>query len=253
MGHDELRLLTWNVDGLNESQLGERMERLCLEIMIGGDLRRAVAGAPTAPMPHVIALQEVVRVAHRAYFAPHLGAAGFTLWPEAPVDGREHYELVAVRAPWVLERCERRPFTESPLARAGTLATIRHAVSGRRALVITGHLESLRSGHEARLAQAREIAGWMREADLPAVFAGDTNLREAEWQELEPSLGVRDVFVALGAPKRARVTWRPEGEMRAGFRFDRVWTTGALEARELRLRSVPRASDHAGVEALLAV
>lgn len=251
---DELRLLTWNVDGLNESQLGERMERLCLEIMIGGDLARAAAGHATAPMPHVLLLQEVVRVAHRAYFGPHLGAAGFTVWPDAPIPDREHYELVAVRAPWILENCERRPFTESPLARAGTLATIRHASSGRRALVITGHLESLRSGHDARLAQAREIAGWMREAGLPAAFAGDTNLREAEWQALEPELAdLRDAFVALGSPKRARVTWRPEGEARAGFRFDRVWTTGSIEPREMKLRSVPRASDHAGVEVALTV
>src|SRR5690606_11792580 len=150
-------------------------------------------------------------------------------------------------------RCERRPFAESPLARAGTLATLRHAVSGRRLLVITGHLDSLRSGHDARLAQAREIAGWMREAEVPAVFAGDTNLRDAEWQELEPAVAVRDAFEALGSRRRSRVTWRPEGEARAGYRFDRVWTTGAIEARELRLRSVARASDHAGVEVVLAV
>ncbi|UJR83243.1 endonuclease/exonuclease/phosphatase family protein [Sandaracinus amylolyticus] len=250
--NEELRLLTWNVDGLNESQLGERMERLCLEILIGGDLARAASGAPTAPMPHVLALQEVVRVAHRGYFAPHLAAAGFTIWPEAPID-REHYEVIAARAPWTIERCERRPFADSALARAGTIATLRHAPSDRRVVVITAHMESLRSGSESRLAQAREIATWMRDAPEGAIFAGDTNLRESEWDVVASELGVRDVFLELGAPKSARVTWRPENDRRAGFRFDRVWTAGAIDARSMRLRSVPRASDHAGVEVSLGV
>src|SRR5690606_25979780 len=105
-------------------------------------------------------LQEVVRVAHRAYFQPHLSAAGFTLWPHGTPDEREYYEVLAVRAPWTFERCERRAFTESPLARAGTIATLRHAQTEQRFVVITGHLESLRSGEGARLEQAREIASW---------------------------------------------------------------------------------------------
>lgn len=247
----ELRVLTWNVNGLDETQLGERTERLCLEILVGGDLARAAAGAPLAPMPHVLALQEVVRVSHRAVLAPHLAAAGYALWPEAPLPDREHYEMLAVRAPWTIERCERRPFGESPLARAGTIATLRRAGAEERLTVITGHLESLRNGSDARIAQAREIAGWLRDAGGPAVFAGDTNLRDAEWQAVEHELGVRDVFVALGSPKTARVTWRPENDRRAGFRFDRVWIAGALEARGIRLRSSPRNSDHAGVEAVL--
>ena len=246
----ELRILTWNVDGLNETQLGERTERLCLEILVGGDLARAAAGAALPPMPHVIALQEVVRVSHRAVLGPHLSAAGYALWPGAPLD-REHYELLAVRAPWTIERCERRPFADSPLARAGTIATLRHAGSDDTVTVITAHLESLRNGSGPRLAQSREIAGWMLDAGGPALFAGDTNLREAEWQELEGELGVRDVFLELGSPSAARVTWRPENDRRAGFRFDRVWTAGALEARSMRLRSSPRNSDHAGVEVLL--
>lgn len=246
----DLRVLTWNVDGLNESQLGERMERLCLEILVGGDLARAAAGAPTPPMPHVLALQEVVRVAHRAYLGPHLSAAGYSLWPDAPLVDREYYEVLAVRAPWTFERCERRPFEDSPLARACTIATLRHGASEQRVTVMTGHLESLRNGSDARLSQAREIASWMQGEPHPAIFAGDTNLRDAEWEAIEGELGVRDVFVELGSPRSARVTWRPENG-RAGFRFDRVWTTGDITARTIALRSSPRNSDHAGVESVL--
>lgn len=247
----DVRILTWNVDGLDEARLGERMERICLEVLVGGDLARAAAGEPTPPMPHVLALQEVVRVAHRAYFGPHLAAAGYSLWPEAPPGDREHYELLAVRTPWAIERAEPRPFAQSPLGRAGVVATLRHRGEDRRLTVITGHLESLRSGSDARLAQAREIAGWMRGASGPAIFAGDTNLRDAEWQTVAGELGVRDVFEELGSPRSARVTWRPEDERRGGFRFDRVWVAGGISARAIRLRSTPGSSDHAGVEALL--
>lgn len=253
----EIRVLTWNVNGLDETQLGERTERLCLEILVGGDLARAAAGAALPPMPQVLALQEVVRVSHRAVLAPHLSAAGYALWPAAPLEDREHYELLAVRAPWTIERCERRPFEDSPLARAGTIATMLHGLSGERVTVITGHLESLRNGADARIAQTLEIAEWMRACAGPALFAGDTNLREGEWDAAQRQLAargetLRDAFIELGSPAAAKVTWRPENDRRAGFRFDRVWLGGAIEARSMRLRRSPRNSDHAGVEVVVA-
>jgi tyrosyl-DNA phosphodiesterase 2 len=245
-----LRVLTWNVDGLNESRLGQRMETICLEILIGGDLHAALEGARTPPMPDVVALQEVVRVAHRGYFAPHFSAAGFSLWPAEAPDDREHYELIAVRPPWVLEHCERRPLEPSPLGRACTVATLRHGASGRRLTALTAHLESLRSGREARLAQVAQIEAWMREAGTPAVFAGDTNLRDAEWRALAPERSPRDAFEELGSPPDARATWWPEEDAR-GFRFDRVWLAGPVRARTLSLRHRPRASDHDAVEVCL--
>ncbi|HJL17984.1 MAG TPA: endonuclease/exonuclease/phosphatase family protein [Sandaracinaceae bacterium LLY-WYZ-13_1] len=246
-----LDLVTWNVDGLNESRLGQRMERLCLEILVGGDLKAALAGAPTPPMPHVVALQEVVHVAYRGYFAPHFAAAGYRLWPTRAPAESEYWELLAVRPPWTLVHAERRPFAHSPLGRAGTVAELVHGASGARATVITGHLESLRSGAEARVDQAREIAGWLREADGPAVFAGDTNLREREARTLaEPP---RDAFVEAGSPATERDTWHPDAEEGGpGFRFDRVWLAGPIHVRRLRLRR-SRASDHHGVEVRLAI
>lgn len=245
-----LRALTWNVEGLNESRLGQRMEKICLEILVGGDLAAAVAGAPTPPMPHVVALQEVVRVAHRGYFAPHFGAAGYTVWPENPPGDSEYYELLAVRPPWQLTQCERQPFDVSPLGRTCTRATIRHSGSERTVTVLTAHLESLRSGHEPRLAQVAQIDAWMRGAEGPAVFAGDTNLRDAEWDVVAPELALRDAFEEAGAPTRSRVTWRPpEGE--GGFRFDRVWLAGPIRVRAFGLRHCPRSTDHEGVEVSL--
>jgi endonuclease/exonuclease/phosphatase family metal-dependent hydrolase len=246
-----LRVLSWNAEGLNESQLGKRMEKLCLEILIGGDLAAAMAGRPTPPMPHVVTLQEVVRVAQRGYFAPHFRSAGYALWPDGPPGESDHYELIAVRPPWEIEHVERRPFTDSPLGRACTIARLRATGSGERVTVMTAHLESLRSGHEPRLAQCREIDRWMREGEL-AVFAGDTNLRESEWAAVKGEVAMRDAFVEAGSPPAARITWRPEDDAR-GFRFDRIWLAGAIAVKDFRLRSCPRASDHEGVEARLAL
>lgn len=249
---ETLRVLTWNVDGLNESRLGQRMEQVCLEVLVGGDLRAAIEGRPTPPMPGVIVLQEVVHVGHRGYFAPHLSAAGFTMWPTAAPADTEHYELLAVGPRWSIEACERRPFDHSPLGRACTVASIRQRASGRRLTVLTAHMESLRSGKDARLDQARQIDAWMRAADGPAIFAGDTNLRASEWRALARGVGFRDAFEVLGSPADARVTWRPE-DAEVGFRFDRVWLAGPVEARELKVRERPTVSDHAAVEATLTI
>ncbi len=246
-----LRVLTWNAEGLNETQLGQRTERLCLEILIGGDLAAAMAGKPTPPMPHVIALQEVVRIAHRGYFAPHFGSAGYTLWPDGPPGESDHYELISERPPWRIEHVERRPFEDSPLGRACTIARLVHADSGERVTFMTAHLESLKSGREPRIAQCLDIDRWMR-GEERAVFAGDTNLRESEWEIVRDEVSMRDAFVEAGSPPSARVTWRPEDDAR-GFRFDRIWFAGALGVRDFRRRSCARASDHDGVEALFAI
>jgi endonuclease/exonuclease/phosphatase family metal-dependent hydrolase len=243
-----LRLLTWNVEGLNETRLGQRMEKLCLAMLVGTDLRAALAGAAMPPMPEVIALQEVVRVAHLGYFSPHLVAAGFRVWPAEPLE-RSHYELLAVRPPWTLNHIERRAFASSPLRREATVATISDGAAPP-VTVVTAHLESLRSGREPRLAQLREIDAWLRAAPGPGVFAGDTNLRDEEWSLVSDALKLRDAFVEAGSPKAARVTWRPAGAARGGARFDRILLGRSVAVRELRLRS-SRASDHDGLEALL--
>lgn len=242
---EPLRVLTWNTDGLNTTRLGARMEKICLEILIGGDLRAALEGRPVPPPPHVVALQEVVHVAMRGYFAKHLSAAGFAFYPEDRPGISEYWELLAVRPPWRLVHAERRPFDFSPLGRALTEITI-EGPDGRTLRVLTAHLESLRSGHQPRLSQAAEIDEAMCGRD--AIFLGDTNLRDAETREL--ALEARDAWAELGGPKRARDTWWPE-ESDRGFRFDRVWLSGAPKPLSMKTRRRSKLSDHAALEATI--
>ena len=70
-----LRVLTWNVEGLETTRLDSRAERICHELLLGMDVKQALAGEPSPPMPEVICLQEVVPRVHVAKLRPHLGAA----------------------------------------------------------------------------------------------------------------------------------------------------------------------------------
>jgi endonuclease/exonuclease/phosphatase family metal-dependent hydrolase len=246
----ELDLLTWNVDGLDERHLDVRSEAACLEVLL----------QPTHP--HVVCLQEVVARSFHAHFVPHFRHAGFRPFPARPPDNANYFDVVFVREPLVVEDTRREPFPSSRLGRA--LTTLRIAGSEGTFVVMTGHLESLREGSEERKIQLAEVARRLRNPDTLALFAGDTNLREAETEGLLD--GVGDAWTMMGSPAELRHTWDPSAtpNIRGGkgwrpLRFDRVllgagWTTTALA---LVGRSPVEAadglwpSDHVGVRVTL--
>lgn len=245
-----LRVLTWNLEGLETTRLDSRAERICHELLLGMDVKQAMAGKRSPPMPEVVCLQEVVPRVHVAKLRPHLSAAGFGLWPEAPPREEGDYVLIAARPPWRIVDAAYRPFDDSPLGR-GWVEALLEREGGARALVLTAHLESLRSGAESRVAQVRQLdARLHEEPDVPALFAGDTNLRKAEWDEAGAAM--TDAWVAAGSPARHRDTWWPP-EAERGLRFDRVWldTQRDWEVSALRTRRRERLSDHAALEARL--
>lgn len=239
-----LHALSWNIGANDEVRVGQRMEKLCLEILLGGDLMAAMQGRPLKPLPELLLLQEMTRRAWVSAFSGHLKAAGFVSYPEVPLD-REDHCLLAVRPPWSFVKVEFRDFENSPLRRQALWATLRHA-DGTEVCVCTAHMESLRSGGDARLSQAREIDQWLHE--VPAgIFVGDTNLRRAEWEDLAPDFRSKDAFEVAGRPSQARHTWLHEASRR-GYRFDRAWLRG-VELGQFWLRKPPRnATDHFGVE-----
>ncbi len=223
-----------------------------MEIFLGGDLGAAMSGAAPPPLPDVLAFQEMTRLAW-GYARHHLGAAGFHCYPDTPPD-REDYTLLAVRPPWRLADVSYRAFTDGGLRR-GCLSGTLHR-DDLRVRMLSGHMESLRSGAEARLGQAREIDGWLHESSAPAFFVGDTNLRDTEWKVLRPTVRALDAYELMGRPPSGRVTWwSPRGH---GFRFDRAWLsaegqTPHLRPLSMKLRRAGKASDHAGLELALAL
>lgn len=235
-------LVTWNLNGLADQHLDERTEAAITEILFGGDMLAMLESGRPPDLPDVVLLQEVVERTYRAHVVPHLRAAGFAIVPSEP-PARGYFEVAAVRerairkARWV-------PFPRSGQGRA----LLELELDG--ITVMTAHLESLKPGAPVRVEQAAFVLdrlAWR----APAVFAGDTNLRAAEWDSLEPG-GVVDAWEAVGSPKADRDTW-------GKARYDRVWVAGDLRVTSFRrlgtvdvegLGEPP--SDHVGLRVSLA-
>ncbi|MBO6938750.1 MAG: hypothetical protein JJ863_27525 [Deltaproteobacteria bacterium] len=256
----QVHVLTWNLDGLTTRRVDRRAEEACVAMVLGQTLREAVEGKPSRPPPQVIALQEVVKRIHLSTLRPHLEAAGFSLFPPDPAREDGDYSMIAARPPWTLLRGRDGALTESPLARRWVEVQLRHD-DGSRLRVITAHLESLRSGSGSRAAQAAEIDRMLGDPDAPpTVFLGDTNLRASEWRAIQRDLAMRDAFDLAGRPPRHSPTWWPRDDdgkptYERGFRFDRIWLDPGHEwtVQRFQTRRHPRISDHAALEAHLAL
>ncbi len=246
----QLRLLTWNINGLDEKRIGPRMEKLCLNVLVGGDLRAALEGRETRPVPDIVVFQEMTRRAYTSQIRNHFRAAGFQLVPfEVPRDV-EDYLLIGVRPPFEIDKTNLDPFLFSPLGRSCLKADI--TCEGRRFRVMTAHMESLASGSEARVEQLDQLGGWIERATVPCVFAGDTNLRQREWKARDPDLEIIDAYDAADRPREYGPTWWTDDGSRA-FRFDRVFFDAASswQVESFTTRVLPVSSDHAGVEVVL--
>lgn len=128
-----------------------------------------------------------------------------------------------------IEQAERVLFPSSFMGRALVWAD----VAGWR--VMTAHMESLRDGSRARKAQLSAVMAALDAAGRPAVFGGDTNLRDAE---VPPLADARDAWRLSGAPEDRRYTWdlvrnrnkTMPGGRRPRARYDRVFVSGCRVA-----------------------
>jgi tyrosyl-DNA phosphodiesterase 2 len=245
----ELELLTWNLNGLDEAALGPRVEAAVQDVLLGSRLEALLAaGAAPRPPPQVVVFQEVTRAMFHALLRPHLEKAGFTLHPGAPPD-RTYFELGAVRAPARVLEHRAEPLDRSQYGRWQHALRLEHAGATWR--VLHAHLDSgpEKATSAIREAQVRALAQQLEGGG--AVFAGDTNLRDAEWRRAREGLALVDAWEAAGSDPSARFTWIG-GHRKA--RFDRVWVTPDVEVRRFELvgdRPVAPGgappSDHLGV------
>lgn len=220
-------VVSWNVAGLHAGA-DERAEAQCLAVLL------------SEPMPHVVALQEVVRRTWFGHWRPHLAAAGFRVAGDPTATDSEYFCVLAVRGPLEVVAW---PFAPSRMGRRCTVAR-----SGGWTFA-TAHLESERAGADLRIAQAAAVAGALRAEPGPAAFVGDTNLRAEEEARVDGLGEVTDAWVAAGRPAAAAVTWRGG---RASARFDRVWCNGAAGVAAVdTLPTDPALSDHAALRARL--
>ena len=234
-----MRVVTWNLNGLDDTDLDVRTEAAVMEALLGGPPERVLLGeGPPAELPDVLLFQEVVERSYVAHLSPHLSAAGYRLYPPR-IPQRSYFEVIAVREPHRIESAVTR---DLPLSGQGRQLLEVRLEGGVR--LYTAHLESLRVGAPSRRMQAAHVAEILRAAPGLAIFGGDTNLRESEVPALD---GLCDAWEATGRVPEDRATWG------AHARYDRVWIAGGtaesfslLGQTSGHWGSVP--SDHVGLE-----
>lgn len=205
-----MKLVSWNLNGLEDRNLDMRTEAAMFEILLGAPIEDAMADGYKANTPDIVVLQEVVERTYHAHIVPHLKAAGFTIYPDAPTE-RSYFEVIAVRHKSF--EVSYTPFSYSDQGRGLTTLKLDDLT------VMTAHLESMKPGASMRVDQAQVVLDEMAK-NASCIFAGDTNLRKSEWSVLNHA-SVKDAWVSMDSPKAHKVTWQQE---KCKTRYDRIWT-----------------------------
>lgn len=235
-----MKLVTWNLNGLEDRNLDVRTESAMFQLLLGAPIEQVMSGGFKPDTPDIVLLQEVVPRTFHAHVVPHLKAAGFTIYPDAPSE-RSYFEVIAVRSP-ILETSYI-PFSYTRQGRGLSKVCIDGLT------ILTAHLESEKQGASRRKDQAAWVLEQMNTSEA-CIFGGDTNLRKSEWDSLN-SEKINDAWESAGSPKVHHATW--EQHPYKG-RYDRVWTQGLniKKFETLGTKHVQgideRPSDHRGVK-----
>ncbi|CAE1267020.1 TDP2 [Acanthosepion pharaonis] len=208
-----IRLLSWNIDGLDTNNLKTRTKFVCQVI--------------ANENPHIVFLQEVVPEAviilkklcpgYRFTVSGLVGYFTAILLKESDVK----FESEGVQ-----------PFYSSVMSRS--LLEIECQVKSMSFLLINTHLESMGSHSAERKKQLKAGFQKVQEADnsRTVIFGGDLNLREKELTEIGLPSHVIDVWSATGERPEAKFTWdltRNDNKVLEGkryqpkCRFDRIY------------------------------
>ena len=235
-----MKVISWNLNGLEDEGLDMRTEAAMFEMLLGAPLEQAMVKGFKPNMPDAIMLQEVVPRTFHAHIVPHLKRAGFHIFPEKPSE-RSYFEVIATRQS-ILESAYT-AFEYSDQGRG--LSTLK--IEGLT--LMTAHMESQKAGSTMRIEQAKTIIKHMQHCKMPCLFAGDTNLRKKEWQAVETN-GIEDAWSASGSPKQHKTTWENKPYK---ARYDRAWlkdikikqfeTFGRETVKGLKMHP----SDHRGI------
>lgn len=235
-----MKLVSWNLNGLEDRHLDVRTEAAMFQVLLGVPIEKAMVPDFKPDTPDIVLLQEVVPRTFHAHVVPHLKAAGFSTYPDAPSE-RSYFEVIAVRSPVL--KSDYIPFSYTSQGRGLSKVCIDGLT------ILTAHMESEKQGASRRKDQAAWVLEQMHSSNA-CIFGGDTNLRESEWEGLSP-INVSDAWESAGSSKKHRMTWE-QNQFKA--RYDRVWAQG-LNIRSFETigtSHVPsineHPSDHRGVK-----
>jgi len=201
-------------------------------------------------VPDVVLLQEVVRRSWHGHLRHHFRAAGFTPVPADPTATPHGYFAMGFVGPRI--EIVAAGMRELPTRMGRSLVCVDGRCEGQPVRLLTAHLDSLAGGRRERRMQLQQIADTLRTGEGAALFAGDTNLRDAELAGLDLA-GIDDAWEVLGRPADLAATWtHPEGKARA--RYDRCYVRGLRVESMAFVGDRPfgegreRPSDHIGLE-----
>ena len=214
-----LRLLSWNIDGLDERNLRERTEEVCRLIL----LKR----------PHVVFLQEVV-AASQIILSKKLGSVySLHVSPSPPF----HYFPAILTNKrcgevTIMGELEVLDFPGSSMGRH--LLQLPVTFHGVVFQLLTSHLESTRDYVSERKCQLELCFSAVREhthQSKVCLFGGDLNVRDKEVTDSKPPECVLDVWQACGGEQEHKYTWDVSANdnmdwpyrSRPKLRFDRLY------------------------------
>ena len=232
---DTLKLLSWNIDGLDEGDLKERTEYACQVIL----LKR----------PHIVFLQEVVDASWGPVIVSKLSRCYSCYCAPSPP---QHYynAILVLKDASLVSIAESGLIVHDFRSRMGRhLLQLSIQFSGVEVTVMTSHLESLKDHGEERVRQLKiafEKMAELQKAGKISLFGGDLNIREAELKKAKVPEKIIDVWEACGKQKEHQYSWDlTENDnlhwphpYRPKARYDRVYLSpgdGALQPMNFEL------------------
>ncbi|XP_053170809.1 tyrosyl-DNA phosphodiesterase 2-like [Scomber japonicus] len=198
---DHLKLISFNVDGLDGEMQPERARGLC--------------SCLTSHSPDVVLLQELIQPYVR--FLKKRFAVDY----EFIEAGKEHYftGMMLKKSRITLLDTEIVSYPASRMLR--NLLTAQVLFKGQKLHLMTSHLESCKDNSVERMRQLRLVMKRMRDApdDVIVLFGGDTNLRDYEVAKVGLPSSVSDVWEQLGEQEACRYTWDTQTNTNKGIRF----------------------------------
>ncbi|XP_072008531.1 tyrosyl-DNA phosphodiesterase 2 [Engystomops pustulosus] len=229
-----ITLLTWNVDGIDQSNLAERARGVCSYLALYS--------------PDIIFLQEVIPP-YYDYLKKR--AVSYTI-----ITGNEDGYFTAImlkKSRVKLISQEIVSFPSTVMMRNLLVANVE--ICGHNICLMTSHLESTKEHSSERLKQLRIVMQKIQEASPSStvIFGGDTNLRDKEVDRIGglPS-NILDIWEFLGKPEHCRYTWdtKMNNNLKAPYtcrlRFDRIFYRAAEDGSQV----VPQSLDLIGTEKL---
>lgn len=238
-------LLTWNVDGLDESNISERARAVCAYIY--------------ESQPDIVFLQELVAENVSIFNR----CPGYTLHVPRAEQCPYFCGLMLRQTSVKCLSVHTTDFPSSCMYRHLIKATVQVQPSGVSVTLFTSHLESTARHANERKRQLQFVFDQMQHTSPGyVIFGGDLNVRDAEVATVGVPPNFGDAWEASCSPKDSRYTWdrsrndNIEGRLlpRVKMRFDRVYFSKDLRPEGFRFVGLERLpfcgrfpSDHYGI------